>query len=87
MKRFATLATLALVMSTGAAIAGPYSGGSECSESYRICNGGCDRHANGNSGGSCRIQCDYRLIACDQPSAAASLTQSGRYSVPRPTDR
>ena len=58
-----------------------------CSESYKICNGGCDRRANDNGGGVCRIHCDYRLIACDRHSAAASLTQGSRYSVARPSQR
>jgi hypothetical protein len=58
-----------------------------CSESYKVCNGGCDRRANDNGGGLCRIQCDYRLIACDRQSAAASLRQGSRYSVARPSQR
>ena len=79
-----TLACAGLLLAAGMASSGA---ADECSESYKICNGGCDRRVNGTSGGFCKIQCDYRLIACDQQSAAASLTPGSRYSVSRPSER
>ena len=79
-----TLACAGVLFASGMASSGA---ADECSESYRICNGVCDRGVNGNGGGFCKIQCDYRLIACDQQSAAASLTQGSRHSVSRPSVR
>jgi hypothetical protein len=79
-----TLACAGLLFASGMASSGA---ADECSESYKICNGGCDRPVDCNSGGFCKIQCDYRLIACDQQSAAASLTQGSRHSVSRPSVR
>ena len=55
----------------------------ECSESYRICNGGCNRRAE-NGVGFCKIQCDYRLIACDRQSTAAGIAHGEKYSVSTP---
>jgi hypothetical protein len=78
------LACASLLFASGMATSGA---ADDCGESYRICNGSCDRGVNGNGGGFCKVQCDYLLIACDQQSAAASLTQGNRYSVSRPSTR
>jgi hypothetical protein len=76
-----TLACAGLLFASGMASS---SAAEECSETYRICNVTCNRGVDGNGGGFCKIQCDYRLIACDQQSAAASLTQG---KVLRPSVR
>ena len=79
-----TLACAGLLLSSGTASSGATD---ECSESYKICNGGCARRVNDSGAGFCRMQCDYRLIACDQQSAAAWLTQGRRQPVSRPSER
>jgi hypothetical protein len=79
-----TLACAGVLLASGMASSGA---AGECSESYKICNVGCGRGVNGNGAGFCKIQCDYRLIACDQQSAAAALTQGGRYSISQPSER
>jgi len=66
---------LASVMS-GSALAAE-----DCSNRYKVCNGGCDRPLEGGEVFACKSGCDFRLIACDREPLNAYDAGENRRSL------
>jgi hypothetical protein len=57
----AALTCAILVLASGI---GPVAA-AECSQRFKICNTSCNQLIQAENVGVCKIQCDFRLIACD----------------------